>query len=53
MVAMIQTRSLELYYQIFKTFQFNESKLFICRLKSEHNFSGENARNMHVSWMML
>jgi len=34
----------------FKTCQFNESKLFICRLKSEHKCSGENARNMHVSW---
>jgi len=37
----------------FKTCQFNESKLFICRIKSEHNCSGENASNMHVSWMML
>ena len=52
-VALIQSRSLELYCQNFKTCQFNESRLFICRLKSEYNCSGENARNMHVSWMML
>jgi len=51
MVALIQSASLELYYQTFKTCQFNESSLFICRLKSEHTCSGENARNMHVSWM--
>jgi len=51
MVALIQSRSLELHYQTFKTSQFNESRLFICRLKSEHNCSGENARNMHISWM--
>jgi len=37
----------------FKTCHFNESRLFICRLKSQHNCSGENTRNMHVSWMML
>jgi len=37
----------------FETWHFNESKLSICRLKSEHKCSGENARNMHVSWMML
>jgi len=26
---------------------------FFGRLKSEHNCSGENARNIHASWMML
>jgi len=26
---------------------------FIYRIKSEHICSEENARNMHVSWMML
>jgi len=30
----------------FKSCQFNESRLFICRLKSEHNRLGENARNI-------
>jgi len=52
MVALIQSRSLEFTVKTFKTRQFNESKLFICRLKSEHNCSGENSRNMYVSWMM-
>ena len=37
----------------FKTCQCNESRLVICRLKSEHNCSGKNARNKHVSWVML
>ena len=37
----------------FKTCQFNESRLFSFRLKSEHNWSGEKARNMHVSRIML
>ena len=37
----------------FETCHRNESRFLICRLKSEHSFSGENARNMHVSWMML
>jgi len=37
-----------------KTCQFSERSLFICRLKSEHNCSGEkNARNMYVSWTVL
>jgi len=53
MVALIQSRRLELHYQTFKTCQFNEYRLFIYRLQSEHNCSGENARNMHVSCMML
>jgi len=35
-----------------QTCQFNENILFICRLKSEHNWSGKNARHKHVSWMM-
>ena len=30
-----------------------KADFFICRLKSEHNCSRENAENMHVSWMML
>jgi len=51
MMALIQSTSLELYYQNFC--QFIESKLFVCRLKSECNCSGENSRNEHVSWMML
>jgi len=33
----------------FKTCQFNDSKLSICRLKSEQICWGKNARNMHVS----
>ena len=36
----------------FKTCEFNESRFFICRLKSEHSCSRENAGNVHVSWMM-
>jgi len=47
-VALIQSRCLELHYQSFKTRQFIESRLFICRLKFGHSCSGENARNMHV-----
>jgi len=53
MVALLQSRSLEFYHQNFKTCQFNETRFITCRLKSEHNYSGENARNMRVSWMML
>jgi len=34
----------------FKTCEFNEIN---CWLKSEHSCSGENDRNIHVSWMML
>jgi len=42
MVAFIQGRNLEIYYkQTFKTCQFNESRLSICRLKSEHNYLGK------------
>jgi len=37
----------------FEPCQFYETRLFICRLKSEDNCSGKNARNMHVSWMTL
>jgi len=47
---------LEAWYftiKTFKTCQFNESRFVICRLKSQHNCSGGNARNKHVSWMML
>jgi len=56
-VALIQGRSLKPYCQNFKTCQFNESILFICRRKIcsgetfRRNCSGANARNMRVSWM--
>ena len=53
MMAYIQSRNWNFTIETYKTRQFNESRLFICRIKSEHICSGENARNMHVSWMML
>jgi len=37
----------------FKICQFNGNRPFVCRLKSEHNCSGESARNMKILWMML
>jgi len=37
----------------FKTSQLNASRLFLCRLKSEHKCSGKSARLRHVLWMML
>jgi len=40
MLTFIQSRNLEIYEkQTFKTCQFNESRLSICRLKSEQNYS--------------
>jgi len=30
--------------------RFNESRIFICRLKSEHHCSGKNSKHMHVLW---
>jgi len=53
MVAMIKVEAWNFTIKTFKTCQFNESRLFICRLKYEHNCSRENAGNVHVSWMML
>jgi len=53
MMALIPAEAWNFTIKTFKTSQFNESRLFICRIKSEHICSGENARNMHVSWMML
>jgi len=38
MVALIQSRSLELHYQQFKTYHLNESSILNCQLKSEHNY---------------
>ena len=37
----------------FKTCQLHESRLCICRLKSEHNYSEKRARKMQVLWIML
>jgi len=53
MVALIQVEAWNFTIETFKSCQISESRLFVCRLKSKHSCSGENARNMHVSWMML
>jgi len=53
MMALIQIRSLELHYQNLQNLSIQWKETFICRIKSEHICSGENARNMHASWMML
>jgi len=53
MMALIQVEAWNFAIKTFNTCHFNESRLFICQIKSEHNCSEENARNMRVSWMML
>ena len=51
MVALIQSRNLELHHQNFQNLSIQWKQIFY--LSAEHNCSGENAWNMHVSWMML
>jgi len=38
---------------IIMNYQFNENRLSICRLKSEHKYSEKKLQKMNVSWRMF